>query len=553
MEIKFEKKNKKFFNNLFLIKCKRNISLIFIIILSLHFQSSNKINSKYQFIIYTTLNQIKITIKGTGSQSIINSDFNYKPNKIVYNNEEKSFSSAALLLNSNINTVILKFSSKLSDCCNMFKGCNKITEVDLTNFDASLVVDFHYMFYGCTSLISVDLSNLKTSNCYCTYYMFYDCISLISVNFTGFDSSGVTLMHHMFYNCKSLLYLDLSSFDTTSLTNTEYMFYGCEKLEYINLRKATISTPKIQTYGNMLTNTPNDIIFCVDESKTGLLNSLMSNKNQALRISDCSEICIYKKHLKTNENCCYLTCEECDNFGNSKYHNCTICKMLYDFELEFNGYKNCYIKCDNLFYLDEDNNITCVLGPKCPNEYSKLILDKKQCIKNCTNENEYIYEYKNYCYKACPNGTMELDIMPFFCISICTKEFPFKLIKSDDCVQYCPISDIRSNNCELYYKENNTNIEDKIIYCIQQDLTKGYNTSEVDDGNDVIFDRNSSVYIITSTINQKKESNRPTINLGNCETSLKNFYNITKEEPLYILEIEMNISFMKIPKIEYEV
>ena len=180
-------------------------------------------------------------------------------------------------------------------------------------------------------------------------------------------------------------------------------------------------------------------------------------------------------------------------------------------------------------------------------------MDKKQCIKNCTNENEYIYEYKNYCYKACPNGTMELDIMPFFCISICTKEFPFKLIKSDDCVQYCPISDIRSNNCELYYKENNTNIEDKIIYCIQQDLTKGYNTSEVEDGNDVIIDRNNFVYIITSTINQQKESNRPTINFGNCETSLKYFYNISKEEPLYILEIVVNIPFMKIPKIEYEV
>ena len=165
MEIKFEKENKKFFNNLFLIKCKRNISLIFIIILSLHFQSSNKINSKYQFIIYTALNQIKITIKGTGTQSIINSDFSYKPNKIVYNNEEKSFSSAALYLNSNINSVILKFSLRLSICCNMFGGCNKITEVDLTNFDASLVTDFHYMFYGCTSLISVNLSNLKTSNC----------------------------------------------------------------------------------------------------------------------------------------------------------------------------------------------------------------------------------------------------------------------------------------------------------------------------------------------------------------------------------------------------
>ena len=51
----------------------------------------------------------------------------------------------------------------------------------------------------------------------------------------------------------------------------------------------------------------------------------------------------------------------------------------------------------------------------------------------------------------CPNGTIELDVIPFFCISVCTKEFPFKLIESDDCVQYCPINDIRINNCELSY------------------------------------------------------------------------------------------------------
>ena len=560
-------------------------------------QSFSIINSFY--LDKQNLNQIKLVIKGRGTQSIINPNFANKQNIIVYNNREIASSNSQLSLEFDINTIILKFSSVISTCNSMFLSCSKITEIDLTNFDSSRVnnidymfkgctslksikfgnfktwrldimeyvfqnceslksldlssfdtssvTDFHFMFSGCKSLKSLDLSNFRTSRCICTFYMFYDCASLTSINFGNFDTSQVTLMHYMFYNCKKLISLDLSSFDTSSLTNLEYMFYGCEKLEYINFKKARLSTAQIQVYSNMLTGIPNDIIFCVDNSKTPLLSTLMRDKQNSLKISDCSTICLYKRKF-----CCYSTCEDCETRGNNINHKCTQCRADYDFEIEINGYKNCFEKCDNLFYIDNYYNLNCVDDSNCPDEYNKLIMDKNQCVQNCTFDRQYIYEYKNFCYIMCPNGTIESNIIRYYCINICTKNLPFKLIEADECVEYCPINDIKINNCELYYKENETNFENKIAYCIQKDLTRGYDLSEVDSGNDVIIERNNSLYIITTTENQKIESNRPTISFGKCETNLKNYYNISLEAALYILKIEVYIKGMKIPKIEYE-
>ena len=61
--------------------------------------------------------------------------------------------------------------------------------------------------------------------------------------------------------------------------------------------------------------------------------------------------------------------------------------------------------------------------------------------------------------------------------------------------------------------------------------------------------------VLTSTYNQKinEEGNNITMNLGQCEYILKNIYNISQNESLYILEIITEEEGMKIPKIEYEI
>ena len=82
------------------------------------------------------------------------------------------------------------------------------------------------------------------------------------------------------------------------------------------------------------------------------------------------------------------------------------------------------------------------------------------------------------------------------------------------------------------------------------------NISNIDSGKDEKTGDNNISVIITSTTNQKKNENEKmiTMDLGQCETSLKYEYNISSNAPLYILQIiSEEESGMKIPKIEYEI
>ena len=45
-------------------------------------------------------------------------------------------------------------------------------------------------------------------------------------------------------------------------------------------------------------------------------------------------------------------------------------------------------------------NHSCFISPQ-----SKYIIEKNECIDDCSKENNYSYEYNNTCYKSCPNRT----------------------------------------------------------------------------------------------------------------------------------------------------
>ena len=51
--------------------------------------------------------------------------------------------------------------------------------------------------------------------------------------------------------------------------------------------------------------------------------------------------------------------------------------------------------------------------------------------------------------------------------------------------------------------------------------------------------------------NQKRNNNESTIHLGDCENKLKEKYNISKNESLYLIKVDILID--NIPKVEYEV
>ena len=92
---------------------------------------------------------------------------------------------------------------------------------------------------------------------------------------------------------------------------------------------------------------------------------------------------------------------------------------------------------------------------------------------------------------------------------------------------------------------------------IQEEITNGIDTSGIDKGEDIIIQEKDVTVTITKNNNQKNEMNSKTnttsIDLGECETKLKNKYNISKNESLYILKMDIKQEGYKIPKIQYEV
>lgn len=151
--------------------------------------------------------------------------------------------------------------SSVTDLNATFKGCESLTELDLSGSNAENVKDMGEMFYGCRALSKLDLTDFKTGQvttmenmfCICSTLetldvssfntenvttmlgMFNNCSSLRSLDLPGFNTANVTQMSSMFKNCSSLRSLDLSSFNTRKVSDMQSMFEGCTNLESIDL------------------------------------------------------------------------------------------------------------------------------------------------------------------------------------------------------------------------------------------------------------------------------------------------------------------------------
>ena len=142
-------------------------------------------------------------------------------------------------------------------------------------------------------------------------------------------------------------------------------------------------------------------------------------------------------------------------------------------------------------------NYQCTVDLSCPNKFSKLIEDKKECIKNNNKNNvEGIILDKS-----------EIENM--------------------------------SNERQIEYYDN-------IINNIEKAMAN-YDTSEIDKGQDEVIEVGKTIWTFTSVDNQKNNINKNVsiIDLGDCEISLRQHYNIPKSQKLYIKKINIVQDGMK--------
>ena len=211
------------------INIRKNTYIIIIIFFNLISQNNNMIEYKFS--------NITLKIQGPGFSNILSRDFNeYDYPDIIYINGNQNFTiTNRYYFNEENNTVNLIWNKSIDNCEYMFRQCSNITEIDLSNFDASNVQTMYLMFDGCSKLSSLDLSNFNTSSAKIMHRMFGGCSQLSSLNLSSFDTSKVTEMGGMFQYCSKLTSLNLSNFNTSNVVFMNSMFTGCSKLPSINL------------------------------------------------------------------------------------------------------------------------------------------------------------------------------------------------------------------------------------------------------------------------------------------------------------------------------
>ena len=106
----------------------------------------------------------------------------------------------------------------------MFDNCESIVNLNISNFNTSLVTNFTYLFNNCVSLVKLNISNFNTARVTDFSYMFNNCRSLLELNLEHFDTRQVKTMNHTFTDCISLTTLYLTSFDTGGVSNYHSAF-----------------------------------------------------------------------------------------------------------------------------------------------------------------------------------------------------------------------------------------------------------------------------------------------------------------------------------------
>ena len=146
---------------------------------------------------------------GDGQTSIyINGGTNYYTenpaeewNNIEYNSCNQMFSGTNI---TKLN--VMRNTYNVSSMNSMFRECQYLTSIDISDWNSSTVDNLNEMFFKCENLDTVVMKNWDVSNVQYTMNMFFDCTKLRVLDLSGWNLTYDKLVNHsdMFYNCTNL-------------------------------------------------------------------------------------------------------------------------------------------------------------------------------------------------------------------------------------------------------------------------------------------------------------------------------------------------------------
>ncbi len=139
-----------------------------------------------------------------------------------------------------------------------FQASIKLQSLDLSRWDVKNVQTMKGMFMstasiGAMALSSIgDTSNWNTSSCTDMSAMFQMCSSLENVGVTSWDTSRVTDFADMFRECSSLSSLDAGNWDMSNATTLRSMFNGCSSLTSLDVSNWDVG--EVTIFANAFSN-----------------------------------------------------------------------------------------------------------------------------------------------------------------------------------------------------------------------------------------------------------------------------------------------------------
>ena len=434
--------------------------LIYLILFSIYFpfcfsEETNIIKRKLQN------EEMEITLKifGSGEQFIVYEWCYTIPNQVLVNGVPQSSGKTVILGEEGEYNITLKWNTPPKDFNKLFFFLENILEVDLSKMDTSQVTTMASMFKGCTKLTSINFGNINTSKVEVMAEMFFNCTILTSLNLNGLDTSNVNSMLNMFYLCRNLKELHLDNFNTDNVTKMNCMFYECNSLTTLDL--SSFRTSSVTDMSSMFQNCQSLISLNVDNFDTSQvvgMNRIFLGCNSLISLNinsfDFSKVNIpqflfsgIESHIK---------------FCVDPSKSSPISELITSYE------NNCADICFT------GNNL-------------KFLVDKKECIDSCENDDTYQYEYENICYENCP-GELHPTIENIF---LCQEKPEYYYLDINDnifkpCYESCNTCNGEGNNenhncidCKSNYrflnetnKENNCYEDCTYLYYFQSDVYK---------------------------------------------------------------------------------
>ena len=130
--------------------------------------------------------------------------------------------------------------SEVTDMCEMFFGCRKLTTLDLSHFDTRKVTNMNCMFDWCDQLTTLNLESFNTSKVTNMESMFWECSNLVTIMIGDeWDTSKVTQGDAMFHHCTSIVGQFGTTYDRNktdkSMAHARPGGYMCKRISPITL------------------------------------------------------------------------------------------------------------------------------------------------------------------------------------------------------------------------------------------------------------------------------------------------------------------------------